>query len=365
MIIFKYLSLFTLCLLSSQSLFALSLEELNENFITDPTPRSLTVLELERLEAALFDIGHIDYWNRLEEKLNLTDKAAIGQYIRSCELEIDLQGTYQRGGTQSYTQGLVFGMDPERPELIFDRPDILSAIENSYRWQAENNGPYVSLVIQNWPIICIRPGMRFGRALAVFVHELEHYLGDEYLPINPDNLIDEETFIQSEFRRSGGEYNAFLAGNQVSIDLAQKYGWLSYNHILSFFSEDGTLTDEQGFESHILYTLNYIERFKNKYQTALQNFQTQNQHKRNLLISLKELFAYNKGISESNIRVAQNNLLILERNKSIYQRYNQLQQLRQVELDLELQRQQLESNQASFEFNTRMLEMTEQMLEEN
>tara|TARA_Y100000768_G_C23990477_1_gene692181 strand:- start:1826 stop:2893 length:1068 start_codon:yes stop_codon:yes gene_type:complete len=343
---------------------AFSFEDLENTFIEDSTYRALSIQELEAIEAGLFELGLQEKWNHLEENLGLTEKLAISQYIRTCELELDVQGTYQRGQTRTYQQGLVYGLDLSRPELIFDRPDILEQMENSYQWYAENNEVYISLVIQEWPILCIRPGMKFGRVLSVFVHELEHYLGDNNKVYTLDDLSDPSDFADLELRRSGGEYNAFIEGSKILIQLENQYNWNSYDPILNFFSSSGELVDEEGFVLHILFDLSYMDRFRNNYQTKLNDYQNDLSHDRNFLQNLVNTYTQNRDISQYNITVSEDNIRILERNKSIFRRNNQIAQLRAAETSLEHNRRQLVINRESLEFYSNLLIQLEQMLNE-
>lgn len=346
----------------SYQVMAFSFQDLEQTFIEDSNYRALSIQELETLEAGLFELGLQEKWNDLEENLGITDKLTISQYIRTCELELDVQGTYRRGDTRTYQQGLMYGADLSRPELIFDRPDILEQMENSYQWYAENNEVYISLVIQQWPTICIRPGMKFGRVLSVFVHELEHYLGDSNKKYSLEELSDPSDFADIELRRSGGEYNAFIEGSKVLLQLQNQYNWPSYDPILNYFSLSGELIDEEGFVLHILFNLKYMDRFRNSYQTKLNDYQNDLTHDRNFLQNLVNTYTQNRDVSQYNITVSQDNIRILERNKNIFRRNNQIAQLRDAETNLEHNRRQLVINQEALEFYTNLLVQLEQML---
>ena len=197
-------------MLSSIASASLTLEDLNYSFASEGEYRSLSTEELNKLEEALYELGLQDYWNRFEDKIGHTDKAALSLYLRTCDLPFDHLGTYTRGETLSYRRGIMPNTDLSRPELLFEQDGLLETLNEAYQWHTENNSSYISLVIRSWPVICIRPGQSFGKTISTFVHELEHFLGDQYLTPDYETLMDERKYIDWELRRSGGEYNALL-----------------------------------------------------------------------------------------------------------------------------------------------------------
>ena len=344
------------------SFAALSLEELNSPFTQEHDYRTLTVEELEKIETALFELGFQDHWNRLEEKLGLTQKEGMALYIRSCQLQGDRLGTYTRGETLTYRKNILFGQDISEPHLIFKQEDILDQINNSYKWYTENNETYISLVIRSWPVICIRPGLSFAQTLSTFVHELEHFLGDQYQSPSSEELTDEFTFREFDFKRPGGEYHAFIAGSRLKIELVENYGWPNVTPILSFFDEYREINDEQGFANYIFQVLEYNQIFRQKYIQAVNNYNRQNTNIYNFLASTKNLYEQNLSISESNLAVAINNIEATEHNKRIYERMNRHHAIEQANRDIEtFQRLAQENREAIIFYNNLLTEIEQQI----
>ena len=252
-------------LFTSLNSFALTLEELDKKFIQSSERGPLKIEHLHKIESALHELGMSDYLLKLKDKLRVNTLEGVSNYVHACQTETDVLGYYRRGSTRTLKRSIQYGED------LFAKdwgPEAANLMEKAYKYNVENNNSYVSLVIMEWPIICIRPNQKFGSILSTFVHEVVHFVNDDELPTNYSHADDEMDFVQKNLMSSGGEFEAYLASGMIINEMQKQFDIRLRSALMRYF-KDGVVYDHKGLQNYILQELGYATRFRNQYRKGI------------------------------------------------------------------------------------------------
>lgn len=298
---FTFISLFSL------NAWALSEEELNQNFIGANERGPLKTEYLLKIESALHDLGMSDYLLNLQDKLRVNSLEGVASYVHACETEADTLGYYKRGVTTTFKQSVQYGEDLFAKEW---GPEAASLIEKAYKHQVVDMHSYVALVIMEWPIICIRPNKKFASILSTFVHEVTHFVNDDELPTHYSQAEDEMDFVQKNLMSAGGEFEAYQASAKLIEELQNSFDVRVRSALMRFF-KDGEVYDREGLKDYILNGLGYAQRFRNEYRSGIVNDYNQNITQIDFLYRLEHSY-------QQNLNVYQQRLNIFQRNAHAY-----------------------------------------------
>lgn len=288
---------YSILLVSFSSFAALTTEDLERTFLKSEKQRSLTVKELEYIESALHEIGEVEVFNSLRRKIATDKMEALSLYVQACNSLTDALGTYTRSKKTYRNKTIKFQDDINNLKAFWGETNVLKDIEKSYKWYIENNGAYASLVIQSWPVICIRPNMKFKDVLLTFAHEVKHFTGDNGKENHFSHFENEDDYIAKRLMKSGGEFEAFQVTARVSISLFNYFNTGFDFFLLRFFDNEGNLTDSKGLQQYILQSLGYLKGFSKNYRDHILYEFHKKQHQQKSLKRYLEVYRRNKRIS--------------------------------------------------------------------
>lgn len=316
----KYFSIL-ICyfLILCQASASITKDDLKSIFLTSNELGPLSIENLEIIENVLNETGQQEVINRLLVKLKLNSIHELSSVIHSCELPLDTLGLYQRGSTQSYTQTLSNEVAPTNLEVFWQEASILEAINKSYQYEVQNNGVFASLVLREWPIICIRPKLELGKALGVFIHEVEHFLGDEFLEFKALQFNDENDYIEKELMRSGGEYSAYTEEAKYLSELQDRFDYKLSSSLGTNYQNFLQTGDDEKLKKMILNELGYYKRFVNNYRAQMVNALNSSRNGLRMLYDYLDLYEENLRVSNYNFEVNLSNQNVFKHNMNYYQ----------------------------------------------
>lgn len=344
-------------LISFNALAALSEADLRKVFLSKDEIGPISLEKIIELDDALTEIGMQDVIVRLQLKLDHHEFEFLPSIIHVCELEGDTLGTYQRGTTWTQRGALSPDTDIKDLRIYWEIADPEKYLEENYRVQIVNEGAYASLVVMEWPVICIRPGQSFKSVIATFVHEVEHFIGDEEKKVDYTHYESEEDYIQKRLLQSGGEYEAYQAGAQVYINLNAILNVKTSSTLMTFFDESGELINSQGLQNYILKTLDYKTKFVNWYRDDLVNSVNSKVENYNTLLSWFDLYEQNRNINFSNIDVYENNIKTYENNIKYYEYYNNADKAQEMRDKLAQAKKDIQSAKSAIIFYENLIEL--------
>jgi len=373
-------------ILSNQVFGDLLREDFEKKFLINQKIDSpLTLQNIERLEDAFHQIGMQEIINNFLLKLKLSNLNEARAYVHSCELENDLLGQYQRGVIKTEYKTMVYSSQNFNDLEAFWKPnaDLQKAIDNAYKLEILNNGHYASLVLIEWPILCIRPGMILGEAVSTFAHEIQHFLGDEEKSVDYTIYENENDYVNKRLVQSGGEFEAYKLEAKVLLKLHNEGLYDSmkdYGALLSFFNEDGEMIDSKGVKTIILDDYNYKEKFitqyrkniKREYQNALAQSKTMIYFKDFLYEVLNEnqqnqqILEGNLDIYNDNIETFENNIRIVLESIAEGGQYTQedlnkwTSDKNEAELNVEKTKKELKELEKAIIYHTKMFNLAEE-----
>ena len=357
-------TLFFILLISVKAIAALTIEDLKSTFLTKAEIGPMSYEKLIELEDALIDIGRDDIIIKLQDKLQRHNISFLSSIIHVCELEDDTLGTYQRGSSTIYTQALSPDADTSDLRVFWGRGDILDNINSAYKYHTTNNGIYASLVVMEWPVICIRPEKMLANNLATFAHEVEHYLGDEEKALDITKYESEADFVIKNLYKSGGEFDAYQAGALLYHNLYEEIGYETPQSFMRFFDHEGIVIDPQGLEKFILNDLGYEVGFKNIYRKQIIDSYNEEVNDYNNLTNWFELYAENLRISEYNESVYLKNIEVYDNNIAYYTHYRQMNKVAELEEKKQLTQASLAETIKAKNFYANIIELKASSLSE-
>lgn len=351
----KILILFTL--LVTQLLAALTVEDLKKTFLTKADLGPMSYEKLVELEDALREINREDIIEKLMNKLDRYELSFLSSIIHVCELEGDTLGTYQRGQSKTSMQTLEHDDDINDLRIFWDRADILDVINRVYKYQVINNGVYASLVIMEWPVICIRPGYMLANNLATFAHEVEHFLGDEEKSFDITHYENEQDYVIKNFYRSGGEFDAYQAGAMLYHNLKEQIGYKTNQSYMKFFDSQGIIIDPAGLEKMVLDEMEYREGYISYYRSQVVESYNDKVEELNRLRDWFELYEKNLSINISNKEIFQNNIKAYENNINYYEYYNRPDKVQEMKDKIDQAKIDIEDASKAILFYTNIIEL--------
>jgi len=344
-------------LVSFSSMAALSLEDLNSVFATKNDLGPMSIEKIRQLDEAFYELGIQEQFIQLQMKLDRHELDFLPQILHVCELEEDTLGTYQRG--ESLSTNSTIGPDSNIDDLkvFWAISDPEKFIEENYKTQILNNGPYVSLMVMQWPVICIRPNMTLANVISTFAHEIEHFIGDEEKEIDLTKFTSEHDYVQKELVSSGGEFEAYQAGAKVDIVLEEYMQRKNYSTLLKFFNDEGELTNENGLKKYILKTLDYESKFINNYRDIIVKSYNYKVDHYNSLIDWFALYESNYDISLGNLEVYESNIKVYENNIEYYEYYKNEAKVKEIKTKLEQTKADIIKTTNAIRFYQNMIEL--------
>jgi hypothetical protein len=145
---------------------------------------------------------------------------------------------------------------PGTPETPWSQKAIL-ALTGSFSSRTIKT-PFIEfLMISERPEICISKGDQLLQAYNSLAHEMTHFLlidpFYQYEELMSSNRNSD--YVHTTVTQTGGELDAFKAGEAAAIRLFKKYGiQQTRSGTARFFNSDGQLINEEGLLQYILFT---------------------------------------------------------------------------------------------------------------
>lgn len=307
--------IFLLLFIVSAHSWALTLEELDQKFIGASERGPLRAEHLTKIESALHDLGLGDYLLNLQEKLKVNNLNDVANYVHACQTEKDTLGYYRRGTKRTMIQTIQYGQDIFAKEWDAETAKL---IEKAYRHQVVNNNSHLSLIIMEWPIICIRPNQKFGSILSTFVHEVTHYVNDDEKGLSMVHVENETDYVEKYLMKAGGEFEAYQSSGKILNEIEKTFNKRFRPQLMTYF-ENGEVIDSQGLKNHILLSLGYKTRFINQYRQGIVEEYNSNIRNESTLKRFRYNYEENERINKHNLEVNKHNLEVYKSNIRVYE----------------------------------------------
>ena len=347
------------------SLFAaLAQEDLKKTFLTDADIGPMSYEKLVEFEDAFRDINRADVFEKLYEKLDRDQISFLSTIVHVCKLEGDTLGTYTRGQSRTSMQTMRPEDDINDLRIFWGRGDLLDVVNKAYKYYVENNGVYASLVVMEWPVICIRPGKMLANNMATFAHEVEHFLGDTEESIDITQYKNEADFVTQYYYQAGGEFDAYSAGALLYKSLEREIGYLTPQSFMKFFDEEGIILDPDGLEKFVLDELEYRQNFVSTYRSLVVNSINEITSEINTLNQWFDLYEENLEISLYNEGIYLRNIGVYQRNKSIYQNRGNLAKVEEMQRKIDQANIDLAKTKAAITFYENIVQLKTSTLDD-
>ena len=267
-------TLFAIILSLSTSLsFAITADKLNE-VVNEPVGE-VSVEFLKNLKSTLHEIGYGYLFDDVMQTMRFDNIEELPRVIKFCKLTGNTQGHFS-SGTQNTRS--IMKLANQKQEDLKDYKDGQKEYlqKKILNFIATEELSLYRHIREEYPEICLLPGLKFGELVSVFAHEanhlIEHYkvfdfkLSEDYIEL----FETAEDYSDFKMHNSSGEQKSFIVGYRVGKILKEK-GLIYYsdNHFEKYFDNDD-LVDLSGFDSTIYHTHGYRNKFVKEYKTVLQ-----------------------------------------------------------------------------------------------
>jgi hypothetical protein len=312
----KYMKSITLLILFllniSIARSATTLTELNSKILSSEKIGPLNTETIEKIHDILGESSHDHFIIDALDKLGFDNPRDLSLIVQVCGIQDPRRyGTYSRGTQSSRKLSL------EHSISIFAEEwgaGIEEKISKSYRHNYIEGKLFNVLVIQKWPTICLRQNLTLLEVTTTLVHELVHYINDDYL--YDANLSTESEYMHDILHSPGGEYEAFEKEILLKADLDNTFG--TTHRLVNNFYNDGHV-DKESLSDYILKILRYEVKFSRNYKTLLLEKHSSLLASKKYIGSLVDLYEQNVEIHTGNLDIVLSNRDIFISNISIFE----------------------------------------------
>lgn len=304
-------SLIILFIFSLNTFAAITLEELNETFLPANEYGPVKLDKLQKLEELYHETGFQHVLDETLDKLNFNQLSDLSMVMKTCKAKHSTNlGYYQPGEQRKHIRGRnylneIFG-------ITWDEK-ILKKIEDSYIHYIKNSSGYFSLVLVDYPEICLKDGESLASSALTFVHESVHFrYHDETEEIDMMDYSDAEDYAWKKLYKPEGELAAFKAEGEFLTNITSLYGYQEYNWLRGRIVDGDYFYSEKRFTNFIMKVLNYEERFIKQYKDFFHiNYNVNTKNRDNEKFYLKQFI--------SNLAINEQNLINNLKNRDYYQ----------------------------------------------
>jgi len=194
-------------------------------------------------------------------KLGASNPAQIMQIVGLCDEEDESEGQFVR---RIQTNWRALPTDDTEGEWDKETQEQLArAIETVY---SRDESAEYALSLQSVSI-CVQPNRPLLDTFLTFVHELAHFRGFDLLSDKVDVLDfpDEQSFVEYELYRPGGEYDAHVAEMKAHKRLKKRSKVTKRYQLERYFDAEGHVINRTGLANYILDGRDYRTSFRNRF----------------------------------------------------------------------------------------------------
>lgn len=339
---------------------ALIKEDVDEIFIEQyRVDEMLTIEEIKQIEDAFIDINQGHYFQAMMDKYGVSNIEGLTPYLSTCDEEVDAAGVMRRGQIKKYTSTLNAKKGTADLSIYFEQADIQAAIDKAYKTRIINNSAYVSLVLTEWPTICIRPGFRLGDILKIFAHEITHLVGDSIREFDILSFENEADYVEKRIEIQGGELDAFQEGAVITTTLQRLFDYETNLTIMKYFDDDANILDKEEYKEFVLGGLGYRKKYQKHYRDRLSEELQQSQMKGFDLMDYRDRYQESLDLHEGNVEIFEQRAQSFQNNIEYYEYYGDKEKVAELKKEVEQDKVKLQETKNSILFYQEMIKLVD------